>query len=174
MKTWDNLSAQEIIDLLELSKLPVEGTYYKNTYVGEFESSVLGPSSTAMIGLYAEKPLSHSTFHKLKHDEIWHFYQGDPIILHLIYPDGKYQKVTLGEEISKMQFVVPKNVWQAGEITQGGNWAIFGCTMSPGFKGEDFTAGVRQELLNLAPDQASVINRLAHDQSQQLPEGFTQ
>jgi len=168
-------SAQQIIEELNLQRLAVEGTYYKNTYVGELNEDQ-SPIATAMIGLYATSPLSNSIFHKLEHDEIWHHYAGSPIDLHLIHPDGRYEKVMLGASINNVQFVVPKNVWQAGEVSVTGDWGLFGCTMAPGFTGSAFTAASRSELLKLAPEQRNVIERLtlpeSHDKS--MPEGFKQ
>lgn len=168
------LSANQVVDLLEMSRLPVESTFYKSTYVGEIDSETNRPQATAILALYSEEPLSRSLFHKLKHDEMWHFYEGDPIQLHLIYPDGTYKKVLLGDKLENKQFVIPKNVWQAGELVPGGNWGLFGCTMAPGFTGSEFIGGEPDELLKLCPSQADVIERLAvpSDHSKQMPDDF--
>lgn len=170
------MTAQEVIEQLQMSMLPVENTYYKSTYVGEIDQITEQPSSTAILALYSEEPLSRSLFHKLKTDEMWHFYAGDPIQLHLIYPDGSYRKVVLGDSLTLRQFVIPKNVWQAGELVPGGNWGLFGCTMAPGFTGREFTGGEKTELLKICPSQADVINRLGVEvnHSTKMPEGFSQ
>jgi predicted cupin superfamily sugar epimerase len=171
-----DISASEVVDLLQMGRLPVESTFYKSTYIGETDPATNNPLSTAILALYSENPLSCSLFHKLKHDEIWHFYAGDPIQLHLIYPDGSYQNKVLGDSIENSQFLVPKNVWQAGELVPGGNWGLFGCTMSPGFVGAEFTGGYAEELLSLAPACGEIIKRLAvpNDHDNQMPEGFIQ
>jgi predicted cupin superfamily sugar epimerase len=161
MNWTKDLEALEVVEKLEMGRLPVESTFFKSTYVGEIDSVTENPTSTAILALYSQNPLSCSLFHKLKHDEMWHFYAGDPIQLHLIYPDGKYQKVVLGDCVNNVQFVIPKGVWQAGEIVPGGSWGLFGCTMTPGFVGSEFIGGHSQELIKLAPDQSEVINRLA-------------
>lgn len=169
-------TALEVIEQLQMSRLPVESTYYKSTYVGYLDSKTQQPISTAILALYSEEPLSRSLFHKLKHDEMWHFYAGDPIQLHLIYPDGSYKKVVLGDSLTHSQFVIPKNVWQAGELVPGGNWGLFGCTMAPGFIGSEFTGGEKSELLKICPSQAEVINRLAVEENHatKMPDGFKQ
>ena len=62
----------------EFDRLPVEGTFYKNTYRSTRKTSDGTPSGTAMIGLYCNAPLSVSCFYRLVYDEIWHVYGGDP------------------------------------------------------------------------------------------------
>jgi predicted cupin superfamily sugar epimerase len=176
MNYSQNISADDVVTSLQMGRLPVESTFYKSTHIGEIDPKTNNPLATAILALYAEKPLSCSLFHKLKHDEMWHFYAGDPIQLHLIYPDGTYKKKILGDAIENLQFVIPKNVWQAGELVPGGNWGLFGCTMSPGFVGAEFTGGYRAELMALAPQCEDIIKRLAvpNDHDNQMPEGFIQ
>jgi len=53
-----------------------------------------------------------SAFHKIKQDEIWHFYGGSPITLHTISETGKHIKHTIGRDFSKgeiPQLIVPGN-----------------------------------------------------------------
>lgn len=176
MESPKNISAQEVVDILQLGRLPVESTFYKSTYVSDLNPVTKNPLSTAILALYSNQPMSRSLFHKLKHDEMWHFYAGDPIVLHLIYPDGNYKKVVLGDSVKNVQYVIPKNVWQAGELREGGSWGLFGCTMTPGFIGSEFTGGYKDELLELAPNQSEIINRLAvpDDHSKNMPAQFNQ
>jgi predicted cupin superfamily sugar epimerase len=117
-----------------------------------------------MIGMYAHDPLSHSLFHRVPHDEVWHFYGGDPIRLVLLQPDGRVDEVRLGPDIVAghlVQFVVPAGVWQAGELEPGGTYGLFGCTMAPGFTGAGFEGGRRSELLASHPAARVDIDRLA-------------
>ena len=78
----------EMIEQYGLEPLPVEGTLFVSTYRSADDTSSGGPVGTAMIGMYAHEPLSHSLFHRLPTDEIWHFYGGDPIRLIVLHPDG--------------------------------------------------------------------------------------
>ena len=90
-----------------------------------------GPAGTAIVGLYCDDPPSHSLFHRLAFDEVWHFYAGDPVRLVLLHPDGSSENVTLGADIlgeERVQCVVQAGTWQAGEPVPGGEWAFFGCT----------------------------------------------
>jgi predicted cupin superfamily sugar epimerase len=55
---------------------------------------------------------------------------------------------------------VAAGVWQAGELVAGGSWALFGCTMAPGFTGACFEGGRIDDLLESHPRRASDIQAL--------------
>jgi predicted cupin superfamily sugar epimerase len=81
----------------------------------------------------------------------------------LLYPDGRSQQVILGQEIlagQKVQFVAPAGVWQGSHLRVGGEYALIGTTMAPGFEYEDFTIGERQTLLKAYPSASELIGIL--------------
>lgn len=167
---------ERIIKHFQLERLPVEGTLFRNTYCSELETEKGKPAGTAMIGLYSEQPLSISCFHRLTYDEVWHVYGGDPFMLYLLYPDGSSEEILMGSDPLKgqrVQFVIPANTWQAGCIVPGGRYALFGCTMAPGFNGEDFEAANAEELIKKYPGRAEIIMRLSINGNEtRMPEGF--
>ena len=157
-------------------RLPVEGTLYRSTWRATASSAAGGPAGTAMIGMYAESPESLSCFHRLDHDEVWHVYGGDPFKLYLLHPDGRGEEVLMGGDPhagQRAQFVVPRGVWQAGCLLPGGRYALFGCTMAPGFTGGCFEAGVADDLVQRYPQREDIIRRLAvNGGARHMPEGF--
>lgn len=167
---------ERIIRHYQLDRLPVEGTLFKNTYCSSVKTDKGKPAGTAMIGLYSENPLSVSCFHRLRYDEVWHVYGGDPFRLILLYPDGSSEDIIMGTDPLKgqrVQLVVPANTWQAGCILPGGRYALFGCTMAPGFNGEDFEAAVPEELIRQYPERSEDIIRLSvNGHETKMPEGF--
>jgi predicted cupin superfamily sugar epimerase len=153
---------QKLIERYGLKPLPVEGTLFAQTYRTAAEVTPGHPTGTAMIGLYCEEPRSESLFHRLAIDEVWHFYGGDPLRLILLYPDGSSRDVILGSDPTagqEVQFVVPAGVWQAGHLVAGGTYALYGCTLAPGFVPEIFEAGTVEELLGRYPDREADIRR---------------
>lgn len=166
-----------VLDHYQFQRLPVEGTFFKNTYCSEQKTQNGEPAGTAMIGLYCEKPLSVSCFHRLPYDEVWHVYGGDPFLLVLLHPDGSSEKVLMGSDPIKgqrVQFVVPAHTWQAGYIVPGGRYALFGCTMAPGFSGSGFEAGIAEKLIDQYPERKEDIRRLSiNGQESRMPEGFS-
>lgn len=157
-------------------RLPVEGTLFKSTWKSVQHAADEGPYGTAMIGLYANEPQSLSCFHKLDYDEVWHVYGGDPFTLYLLYSDGRTEEINMGLNPAAgeyVQYVVPAGVWQAGCLNEGGRYALFGCTMAPGFTRACFEAGLASDLIELYPDKVDIINKLSVNGDQKyMPEGF--
>jgi predicted cupin superfamily sugar epimerase len=178
-------TAARLVEHFGLEPLPVEATWFVSTYRSAADTAAGGPVGTAMIGLYCRGfdsgsdsgSDSRSLFHRLDFDEVWHFYGGQPIRMILLHPDGSDDEVVLGGDPlagQLVQFVVPAGTWQAGELLPGGDWALFGCTMAPGFTGTCFEGGGRSALLATHPARAADIERLGvpDDETTAMPEGF--
>lgn len=165
-----------LIKHYKLDPMPVEETLFISTYRSYQEFGDGRPSCTAIIALYCDGPRSVSLFHKLPVDEVWHFYGGDSLRLVLLYPDGSSKDVIMGNDSLKghyVQFIVPAGVWQAGHMVAGGRYSLYGCTMAPGFTGEIFEGGTRDQLIDVYPDRVNDINRLGCSQEQRsMPKGF--
>jgi hypothetical protein len=117
--------------------------------------------STAIYFLLEGK--NFSAFHRLRSDEIWHFYAGETLVVHVIHPDGKYSRILLGcdpEAGQVLQAVVPAGCWFASHVADWKSFAVVGCTVAPGFDFEDFEVGKREELLSLYPQHRELIERL--------------
>lgn len=146
------MTAQEIIKLFELEPLTMEGGYFRRSYCSE-EITPSGKSAGTAI-YFLLTPDTFSCLHKLPTDEIYHFYIGDPVELTLLYPNGCGETVTLGKDVEagmRVQQVVPAGVWQGSQLAKGGQWALMGTTMAPGFEDKDFVAAERQELTKKYP-----------------------
>ncbi len=167
-----------LIEYFGFNPMPVENTLFVSTYRADRELADNEPIGTAMLGLYCEEPRSVSLFHKLPADEIWHFYLGDPLRLILLYPDGSSKDVIMGNAPLKgqhVQFVVPAGVWQAGHLLAGGKYALYGCTMAPGFIDTMFQGGTYEELVAVYPDRADDLTLLSCDTGlTQMPQGFAE
>lgn len=168
----------QLIRHYALTTLPSEGTLFTSTYRSAADVAGGGPVGTAMIGLYCSAVQSHSLFHRLPVDEIWHFYRGDPLRLVLLSPDGSSRDVMLGSDPLRgqaVQFVVPAGTWQAGHCIAGGAYSLFGCTMAPGFTGVMYEGGTRDVLLASHPDRREDIERFGCEKGGTLmPEGFAE
>ncbi|MFK7921261.1 MAG: cupin domain-containing protein [Bacteroidia bacterium] len=165
-----------LITHYQFERLPVEGTLFKNTYRSAQQTPSGSPVATAMIGLYVHEPESLSCFHRLTHDEVWHFYGGDPLELHLLFDDGRAERILMGSDPLQgqhLQYHVPAGVWQGACLTEQGEYALFGCTMAPGFTGDCFEAGLAERLIEQYPAQAAIIRKLSvNGHETKMPEGF--
>jgi predicted cupin superfamily sugar epimerase len=151
------MTSQQIIDLLKLEPLKGEGGYYRQTY----KRFVGQESSTAIFYLVDQN--SFSRFHRLLHDEIFHFYLGDAVNLVEMDSLGALQVSRLGPKIENgecVQKVVMAGHWQGLKLCEGGQWALLGTTMSPGFQESEFELGLRQDLLKQFPQHRAWIEKL--------------
>jgi predicted cupin superfamily sugar epimerase len=147
-----------------------EGGYYRQTYRADVviarEALPAGfagarAASTAIYFLLEGK--NFSAFHRLQSDEVWHFYAGEPLIVHVIEPGGKYSSILLGRDVDAgqvLQGVVRAGCWFASHVADWKSWALVGCTVAPGFEFEDFEMGKREELVTAYPQHREVVERL--------------
>lgn len=160
----------QIKSLLNLKPLPVEGGYYVETYRSHeniprnaLPDRYDAPRSLATSIYYLLTANTFSAIHRLPTDEIYHFYLGDPVEMLLLSPDESGQVVTLGPDIlqgMRPQVVVSKGVWQGSRLLPGGEFALLGTTMSPGFEFSDFESGQREVLVASYPQFRDLIMAL--------------
>lgn len=158
---------EEIKRLLQLQLLPSEGGYYRETYrsLEMIPKNVLPeryPSSRAFSTAiyFLITPDNYSLIHRLKSDEVFHFYLGDPIEILQLFPDTSVKIVILGSEIFKEmqpQVIVPQNVWQGARLRPGGKFALLGTTVAPGFEFADYESGQRDKLISIYPEHRDMI-----------------
>ncbi len=106
---------------------------------------------------------SFSAFHRLRSDEIWHFYTGHSLTLYLLFPDGTLAKKQLGPNVEKgerFQIVIPHGVWFGARLNRSDGYALVGCTVSPGFEFADFELASRERLLEQFPQHQEIIESL--------------
>lgn len=155
------MTAQQVIDLLQLVPLPGEGGYFRETYRS---ATTKDDRSHSTAIYYLLTPETVSLFHRLKSDEVWHFYQGDAVELVMLHADGNIEVVSLGsqlENVERCQVVVPAGSWQGAKLIDGGAWALMGCTVAPGFEFADFELGQRDQLASQYPNVAAWIEVLS-------------
>jgi len=118
---------------------------------------------TAIYYLVTAAPDGFSALHRLPTDEIYHFYLGDPVEQLLLHPDGRTEIIVLGQDIAagqRVQHVAPRDTWQGTRLRDGGDWALLGTTMAPGFDISDYEAGDRGVLSAAYPHEAARIAAL--------------
>lgn len=118
--------------------------------------------STAIYFLLPEG--SRSRLHRIKSDEVWHFYLGGPLRLVEISPAGAVTAVVLGRDYAsgqKLQHAVPAGAWFGSLPEPGGGFSFVGCTVAPGFDFADFELGEKAALLAAFPGAREAIDLLA-------------
>jgi len=162
------LTAEEVIARLGLAPHPEEGGYFRETYrsAERMPPTALGPGyggprahSTAIY--YLLTPTTYSAMHRVKSDEVYHFYLGDPIEMLQLVPAGGGRTILIGPDIAggmQPQLVVPRGVWQGSRLVPGPlGFALLGATVAPGFDYADYEHGERAALVRAWPDWRAQI-----------------
>jgi uncharacterized protein len=167
-----NRDARDWIEKLQLEPHP-EGGYFRQTYRAEMviarEALPAGFSgnravSTAIHFLLEGK--NFSAFHRLRSDELWHFYAGEALAVHVIEPEGNYFRILLGHDPEAgqvLQAVVRAGCWFASHVADWNSFALVGCTVSPGFDFDDFEMGKREKLIASYPQRRELIEQLSRE-----------
>lgn len=159
-------TAAEVIELLNLEPLPEEGGFFRETYrskktiPGNSTSDTPEDRACSTQIFYLVTPDEFSGLHRVKTaDEFFHFYLGDPVEMVQITDDGILNSTILGSDIGSqfIQVNVPQGVWQGTRLVDGGDWALLGCTVSPGFEYNDFEILTRKNFLELFPQHSQSI-----------------
>lgn len=161
-------TALELIERLNLKPHPREGGFYVETYrSGSAHETPHGDRNHSTAIYYLLTPHTRSELHRLRHDEIFHFYTGDPVEQLQLFPDGSGKIVTIGNRLHEdetPQVVVPAGVWQGARLRPEGpghyGYALMGATMAPGFDFLDYEHGDRKKLVAEYPEWREWIERL--------------
>ena len=157
-------AAARIKELLALEPHPVEGGWFRRTYcAGQRVITPYGARHESTAIYYMLETGAFSELHQLKHDEVFHFYLGDPVEMLQLLPDGSSEVIRIGTNLEageRPQVVVPACVWQGTRLLPGGQVALLGCTVAPGFDYADYTRASAEQLSAQWPAEADRIRAL--------------
>ena len=150
-----------LIQHYSMELLDGEHTFFSECYHSPKRNEEGKLLASTMYGLYCKEPKSYSDFHKLSHEEIWTFLEGDPFTLYLLYEDGSVDTITLGSDLASgqlLQYTVPVGVMQAGCLNPGGEYALYSCTVVPAFDWQCFTMAEKEEILRKYGEKKEIID----------------
>lgn len=157
------------IEKLGLSVHP-EGGYWAQTYRSHewiagpcLPDRFDGPRIFSSGIYYLLEGSQASVLHRIKSDELWHYYAGSSLTLYAIDAAGALSEKKLGSDFDNMesfQVVVKAGCWFGAVVNDPSSYSLVGCTVAPGFEFQDFETGSRKELLEQYPRHGSIIERL--------------
>ena len=163
------VTSTDWIQALSLIPHP-EGGYYRefhrSTHAIEQKSLPPGFNGRRELGSFIYYMLTsntYSAFHRLRSDEVWHFHDGSPFLIHLINPAGIYSVVRLGLDVNIGQlpcFVVPAGYYFGAEVSEENSFSLASCTVIPAFSFDDFEMPTSDELIGIFPHLANEIMHL--------------
>lgn len=167
-----------------------EGGYFRQTYrsdlmiAGEALPGFGGARAASTAIYFLLEGETFSAFHRLQSDEMWHFYAGSPLEVHVIDPAGSYSTLLMGSDPDAgqvFQAVVPAGCWFGAEVGENPHfcqrraemghppyptplphlpYALVGCTVAPGFDFADFELARAKDLSAAYPQHREIIRRL--------------
>lgn len=141
-----DMTAQDVIDALELEYLEGEGCWIKVLWRTEHANAIY-----ALL-----TPRDFSGMHRLVEDEAWTYIAGDAAQMLLLHPDESIETVTLGPAVLDGEVPhhrIPAGVWQ-GTLTTG-EWTLVSCVLAPPFSG--FELADESTDWSLWPDASAAI-----------------
>lgn len=131
----------DLIRDLKLNPHP-EGGHFREIYRAEesvWRQEMNSSRRAATSIFYLLQAGEKSRWHWVRSDELWHFYEGEPIELFDLDPSGPHLRRLIlgpaGPESSPCQ-LIPAGHWQAARPL--GAYALLGCTVAPGFDYADY------------------------------------
>jgi len=158
--------ARHLISTLGLVPHSERG-FFAETYraATRVRASSHGEERSASTAIYflvtADQPVT--SLHRLRSDEVFHLYEGGPLEIVRLLPDGGHDVARLGLDLAageRPQIVVPAGTWFGTELAAGASHCLVGCTVAPGFEFADFELAEGPELEVAYPAAADRIRRM--------------
>ena len=132
--------AKDLIGELGLQPHP-EGGYFREIFRSAHAVQPLDQRSArcALTTIYFLLVKGqYGRWHRVASDEVWHFYEGDPLEVYWIDGRDVVHQEMLGTASSNIHpmCVVPAGYWQAARPL--GEYSFLGCDVAPGFEFQDF------------------------------------
>ncbi|HLP51181.1 MAG TPA: cupin domain-containing protein [Chitinophagales bacterium] len=162
-------NAQYFVDRYRMQLHP-EGGWFKETYrsdeiiLKEHLPNRFSDGRSFCTGIYfLLEGEQFSGFHRIKSDEMWHFYAGGPLHVYVIDEHGELEVIKLGNNPDNgevFQAVVKAGCWFASQPAQQHSFCFVGCTVAPGFDFADFELAKASILSELYPQHNPLIQKL--------------
>lgn len=160
------MTAEDWIARLQLEPHP-EGGYFRRSYTAGLTLLLpdrAGPRPAATAIYYLLRGGQRSRLHRLKSDELWHFYTGSPLTVHVLDGEGQYVARSLGSDPTldqQFQLSVSAGCWFGATVDDPAGFSLVGCTVAPGFDFADFELANRSALVRQYPRYIGIIEQFA-------------
>ena len=110
-------------------------------------------------------PDAQIVMHRIRSDQLYHHYLGDPLEVLMLYPDGTGTIKTVGSDLAageRPQLFVPGDTFHTSRLASGGaGYALLASTEWPGVEPPDVEPGDIEALVESYPDMAEHIRAFA-------------
>lgn len=176
----NDLTPDEIMKLLDLEP---------NATCGFVRVTFLSKRTVAPGGLPAPfadgRPLGSALYfmvtpgapvrlHRIRNEQLYHYYLGDPLEVFLLHGDGHAERVIVGPDLrsgQRLQLLIPGNTFHTARLIGQRRWFLGASTEWPGVIPADVEIGNLDELAGRFPDVASDLRSIAASVQHVAPSG---
>jgi uncharacterized protein len=173
-----NPSADSIIKLLDLKPHPTCG-FTADTYT----SSLRIPARDLPAAYAGDRALGGVLYflvtadrgirlHRIRSDQMYHHYFGDPLEVLLLYPDGKSEVRVVGADLAagmRPQLLIPGGTFHAGRVQTTNGYALLGTSVWLRAEPADVEMGDAQKLMAAYPSARAAIAEFTSQRGAQTP-----
>ena len=101
--------------------------------------------------------------HRIRNEQLYHYYFGDPLELFLLHDGGRTERVIVGPDIragQRLQQLIPGNTFHTARLLEQGEYFLGGSTEWPGVLPQDVELGDPEALAAAHPDAADQIRAI--------------
>jgi predicted cupin superfamily sugar epimerase len=109
-------------------------------------------------------PDQHVKLHRIRNEQLYHYYRGDPLEVFLLHTGGKAERVVVGPDLRsghRVQLLIPGNTFHTAHVIGRRNWFLGASTEWPGVEPKDVEMGDLEKLAAAYPDAAHAIRAIA-------------
>jgi uncharacterized protein len=166
----DELTADEIRALLNLEPNATCG-FVRVTFVSK-QSIAAGALPPPFAN---ERPLGSALYfmvtpgapvrlHRIRNDQLYHYYLGDPLEVFMLHADGTTERVIVGPDLragQRVQLLIPGNTFHTARLIGRRRWFLGASTEWPGVVPADVEIGNLDQLAGKYPSVAADLRAIA-------------
>jgi predicted cupin superfamily sugar epimerase len=112
--------------------------------------------------------------HRIRNDQLYHYYLGDPLEVFLLHADGTTQRIIVGPDLrggQHVQFFIPGGTFHTARLIGRRRWFLGASTEWPGVVPADVEIGNVEELARQYPSVAADLRAIAASVGEVAPAG---
>lgn len=114
------------------------------------------PAGSALY--FMVTPAAPVKLHRIRNDQLYHYYLGDPLEVLMLHGEGKVEHVVVGPDLragQRVQLLIPGNTFHTARLIGSRHWFLGGSTEWPGVVPADVEMGNVEALAAQYPQVAA-------------------
>jgi hypothetical protein len=155
----NELTAEEVRALLQLEPHATCG-FVRVTFISNQRIAPGGLPAPFLDGrpYFMVTPDAPVRLHRIRNDQLYHRYLGDPIEVLMLHENGTSERVVVGPDLragQRVQLLIPGNTFHTARVIGDRRWFLGASTEWPGVEKVDVEIGDVEALAAKYPDVAS-------------------